>query len=320
MTVGSATLTHASVNGFDALVLDNGIVRAVVIPSLGGRVWELWDLRRDRQWIWHREDVPLARAPIGSDYDEVWAGGWEELFPNDAKGPFEGRDLPDHGEWWTLGWTVSATTEGDEAVLRLEATTSVRRVRAVKEFRLGAGESTLRVAYRIENIEAEDFHFLFKQHLPIAITSDCTLQMPGGRVVAVDPSFGTVLPGAGPYTWPTATVDGGAGVDMRAIPARDPNAREFIYIDQLAGDWCGVDDAASGAAIRMTFDREQFPYVWMFLSYGGWRECYTAVLEPCTNMPKELSEAVRRGQSAQLAVGAHFETRAAVTLRGIHED
>ena len=61
------------------------------------------------------QDVPLQASPIGAAYDDVWAGGWEELFPNDAPGAFEGRDLPDHGEWWTMAWTALEATGGSEA-------------------------------------------------------------------------------------------------------------------------------------------------------------------------------------------------------------
>jgi hypothetical protein len=312
----TAEIRHTTVQGFDALELDNGIVRAVIIPALGGRVWELWDLRRRRQWIWHREEVPLARVPLGSTYDDVWAGGWEELFPNDAPEMFEGRSLPDHGEWWTLNWTVCTTTNEQEAVVRLEATTTVRRTHAVKEFRLTAGEHSLRVSYRIHNRETEDFHFLFKQHLPIAISPACTLRLPGGRVTAVDPSFGTILAGPGPHRWPARS---SSGTDLQMIPARDERAREFIYVNQLTDGWCGVDDMASGAALRMSFDRTQVPFLWMFLTYGGWRDCYTAVLEPCTNMPKTLREATALGTSARLEAGAIFATCVAVSVCGLPE-
>ena len=56
--------------------------------------------------------------------------------------------------------------------------------------------------------------------------------------------------------------------------------------------------------------------VWLFLSYGGWRDIYTAVLEPCTNMPKDLADAVRLGQSARLTPGEEFVTTVSVTLSG----
>lgn len=309
----SATVTRGVVDGFEVLVLENSRVRATIIPSLGGRVWELLDRVRGRQWIWHRENVPLAVSPSGSNYDDVWAGGWEELFPNDAPTDFEGRALPDHGEWWTTEWSVSEATGGREAVLRLIADTRIVRASCIKEYRLGADSDTIHVSYRIESREPDAFHFLFKQHLAIAVSPSCELTLPGGRVSVVDPAFGTMLPGPGPFEWPLARGADLDDVDLSRVPAAD-SEREFVYVTELPQSWCGVDDVAAGASIRMRFDDRRMSFLWLFLSYGGWRDCYTAVLEPCTNMPKDLSEAVRSGRSARLDPGAVFQTSVAVTL------
>ncbi|HLG05146.1 MAG TPA: hypothetical protein VI383_03270, partial [Gemmatimonadales bacterium] len=69
-------ISRGLVAGYGSLVMENPAVRVVILPELGGRVWELWDLERGRQWIWHREGVPPCVAGPGSSYDEVWAGGW----------------------------------------------------------------------------------------------------------------------------------------------------------------------------------------------------------------------------------------------------
>jgi hypothetical protein len=312
----NATVTQGVAGGFESLVLENSRIRASVIPSLGGRVWELLDRARGRQWIWHRENVPLAVSATGASYDDVWAGGWEELFPNDAPGDFEGRALPDHGEWWTTAWTVAEASGGAEAVVRLTTDTRVRRTSCTKEFRLGADDDTIHVSYRIESREPEAFHFLFKQHLAIALTPSCELALPGGRVTPVDPAFGTMLSGSEPFDWPLTSAGDVHAVDLRKVPACGAE-REFVYVTELPESWCGVDDAALGASIRMRFHQSHMPVLWLFLSYGGWRDCYTAVLEPCTNMPKDLAEAVRNGQSARLNPGTVFQTSVAVTLSGL---
>lgn len=305
----SASVRDESVAGFASVVLENSRLRAVLIPALGGRVWELFDKRHNRQWIWHRTGVPLVACSPGSLYDDVWAGGWEELFPNDSPGTFEGRVLADHGEWWTSGWCVVDVKEGTEAVVRLVAESHIRGACCIKEYRLNAQSATLRVRYYVQNLVPKSFHFLFKQHLPIAITPTCRLVLPGGLVSAVDPSFGTMLPGPGPFAWPKA-----GRVDLRKVPIPSHSTREFVYVNNMPEGWCGVDDWGSRATLRMHFDTRQLPFLWLFLTYGGWRGCYTAVLEPCTNMPKDLHEAVRLGQSACLAGDGLFETEITVTL------
>jgi hypothetical protein len=315
----TTSVRRTVVSGFEGIVLENSRVRAVVLPSLGGRIWELEDRIRGRQWIWHREDVVLAAPKPESVYDDVWAGGWEELFPNDAPGRFEGRALPDHGEWWTLAWSVTETSEGAEAFLRLETMTRIRAASCVKEFRLAADDDTLRIAYRIQSCEAEAFHFLFKQHLPIALTPSCRLVLPGGLVTSVDPTFGTLLRSPGPVEWPCRGSAIGRLGDLRQVPRRSSGARDFLYVTRLPAGWCGIDDIGQRASLRLRFDLSDVPFLWLFLTYGGWRGCYTAVLEPCTNMPKELSHAVRLGQSASLSPSGVFQTRASVTLSELSE-
>ena len=120
----NATVRRGLVAGFEVVVLENSRIRAVVIPSLGGRVWELVDRIRHRQWIWHRTDVGLVASPPGSCYDDIWAGGWEELFPNNAPGDFEGRTLPDHGE----GWMVVSKFETHAREIEIDAVAEAGRV------------------------------------------------------------------------------------------------------------------------------------------------------------------------------------------------
>jgi hypothetical protein len=310
----SAVVSPSQAAGFDAVVLENRWLRAVVVPSLGGRVWQLEDRLRGRQWIWHRADVPLKASHVGEAYDDVWAGGWEELFPNDAPGPFQERDLPDHGEWWARSWSVSDSSSEGGARLTLSTTCAVIRASCIKEFVLPADAPSLTVRYRIRSEEPNSFHFLFKQHLPIRLTGECRLLLPGGTMQAVDPSFGTLLPEGGPFEWPYAADRAGRRVDMRAVPSPSSAAREFLYVSKLPAGWCGVADLEREASIRMQFDQQALPFVWLFLSYGGWRHTHTAVLEPCSNMPKDLAEAVRSGQSARLLPGEEFTTAVSVTV------
>ena len=304
-------VSRGSVAGFETVVLESGQVRAVIVPSLGGRVWELEDRVRGRQWIWQRADVPLAASAPGDAYDDVWAGGWEELFPNDAPGRFEGRTLPDHGEWWTMAWDV---VEASGDVVRLSAQSSVVQALCSKDFRLASDQARLTVSYRIRSLERRPFHFLFKQHLPVKLTPACRLILPGGRVRAVDPSFGSLLPGPGPFEWPLAKSSTGAITDLRVVPSRSRELREFVYVTHLPQSWCGIEDREQNASLCLTFDARTLPFVWLFLSYGGWRDTYTAVLEPCTNMPKDLQEAVRLGQSACLHPREEFATTVSVAL------
>jgi hypothetical protein len=50
------------------------------------------------------------------------------------------------------------------------------------------------------------------------------------------------------------------------------------------------------------------------MTFGGWRGLYTVVLEPCTNLPKDLATACRAGRCASINPGAALETTVVAEL------
>ncbi len=59
---------------------------------------------------------------------------------------------------------------------------------------------------------------------------------------------------------------------------------------------------------RYQYDTSVFPYQWYFASYGGFFNHYTAILEPCTNMPMSVNEAKEKRQCAVLVPGETLRT------------
>ena len=142
-------VSECRVGEFPGIRLQNSELDVTVLPTLGGRIWSLRQKRTDVEWIWHRPGVPLSVASAGTAYDDHWAGGWEELFPNDAPGSFEGRELPDHGEWWSNPWDweiVEATAR--RASIRLTRQGEVIRTECEKWLILESGASSLTLRYR----------------------------------------------------------------------------------------------------------------------------------------------------------------------------
>ena len=273
------------------LSIASDLASLTVVPELGGRILELTDLARGRQWMWRNHTVALQPRPPGSVYDDTWVGGYEELFPNDAPtGAY-----PDHGELWSLPWETTEAS-GDRVTLEVQGPHTGARVS--KQITLTG--SVVRIDYRLEHRGPEPLPHLFKLHPAIAVTEHCTIDLPGGRVEPVDPEFGNILQSPYSAPWP------GNG-DLSRCRAPSSRTREFVYVHDAPEGWCGITDHAAGARLRLHYPTEVFPYCWLFMTYGGWRGHNVVVLEPCTNYPKDLAAAVRGGTAAVL--NAH-ETRA----------
>jgi hypothetical protein len=59
-----------------------------------------------------------------------------------------------------------------------------------------------------------------------------------------------------------------------------------------------------------------FPFCWLFITYVGFLSHRTVVLEPCSNMPKDLHKARKNGTSAVLLPR---EKKKFEVIMGIHQ-
>ncbi len=125
-----------------AIALDNGVLRAVVLPGLGGRVWSLTDLARDRELLF----VNPVLQPANFGLTDAWfAGGIE----------------------WNLGSTGHATTSSrpvhagvvrgpDGDVLRLWEWERTRDLVLQIDLSLPEGSDRLFASTRVRNPDPED--------------------------------------------------------------------------------------------------------------------------------------------------------------------
>ena len=292
--------------GYEMVTLTTDRLAVTVSPTLGGRITEITDLAQGRQWLWRNHRVPMGPVDQGAHYDDVWQGGFEELFPNDAPTEIEDLELPDHGELWSIAWDVVGQ---DVTNLTMSARGPATGVDVTKTLEIDGPELTVR--YRLDHQGAGLLPHMFKLHPAIAVNEHCTLDLPGGSVEKVEAGFGNLLPdGTTDERWPT-----GSNLD-RCRPA-DSATNEFVYVSELGAGWCGVTDAAAGSWLRFDYPLDVFPFTWLFISYGGWNGHNVVVLEPCTNYPKDLHAARANGTAAQLTPGVPIEFSVGVTVGSI---
>ncbi len=147
----SSPLPYAVQNGYDrdpvpasipAVALDNGVLRAVVLPGLGGRVWSLTDRVRDRELLF----VNPVLQPANFGLTDAWCAGGIE---------------------WNLGSTGHATTSSrpvhvgvlrrpDGDVVRLWEWERTRDLVLQVDLTLPAGSDRLFASTRIVNPDPED--------------------------------------------------------------------------------------------------------------------------------------------------------------------
>ena len=309
--------TDWTYRGFDAILLENELLRVTILPQLGAKIWSIVDKRRDRELLWHHPRVAPRQAVFGAAYDDWFCGGWDELFPNDAPVEIGGERYPDHGELWSLPWEWSVVERTRDAVtLALRHAGVVTTTRYEKRLTLRAGEPLLRIDARVRNEGPQALDFLWKLHPALHVTPASRIDLPARRV-EIDPGFRARLGDLASFEWPYADA-GGQRVDMRRVPPYEARSCDFYYAVELDDGWCALTDTEARAGFGLAFDKSVFRTVWVFGAYGGWRGLYATILEPCTGYPYRLDQAIAQGTASRLEPGAELHTAiTAVIYHGV---
>jgi hypothetical protein len=314
MTDAVRVSTGWQVHGTDAVRLRNRHLSVIVLPGLGAKVWEVLDHRTGRQVLWQHPAVKPERVPFGATFDDVFAGGWDELFPNDLPETLAGEPMPDHGEAWSLAWdwTVDDPADDGSVTVLMRTRTPVSSCLLEKSVTLAPDARHLVVRSSVTSLSRRDLPFLWKQHLAVDVADLARIDLPGREALLED--FGTPRAGSAGtrFTWPHVVQDG-VEHDMRPTLPPDSGVCEFYYVTGLDDGWCALtyDD---GSGVGLAFDREMYPSCWVFASYGAWRDLQVAVLEPCTGYPVSVADGVEAGTHRVLPAGGSLTTTMTLAL------
>ncbi|MBR4125316.1 MAG: hypothetical protein IKR13_03855 [Victivallales bacterium] len=265
-------------------VLENSLLRIEVDPKHGGRITSFFVKASQTELLWY----DASRLPVNPtlDYDGNFAGGMDELVPCDL--PEHG--FPDHGELWTQ--PLQATFDQDRLILegRLPKCGLVyRRVMFIDN-------NYLVCKYLLKNTTELPLDFLWKLHAALAISPGDHLRVPANCCQAADPGDWSKGTTALPTRWK----------GVYDIPPMDGSS-DFFYLTDLT-DGSMELQRADDMVFRCNFDTRIFPCAWVFASFGRLNDSRTLIMEPCTNYPVALDDAVKAKCCAHLEPSESLST------------
>ena len=296
--------------GFDALMLDNGQVRAVVVPALGGKIASLVHLRSGREWMWKHPTLKPAAPAFGASYVEAHdLGGFDECFPSVAStrhpdGPWEGTPIPDHGEVWALPWEAETFCDGQTIEVRLRAHGVRFPYRFERSIFMTGGEAALKLIYAATNFAPMPFPFLWSAHPVFQVNPGMKLIAPVKDMTvysSVGDRFGTL---GAKQAWPELVETDGRRWDMSKLPETDAGIALKLYGQAPSLGYVALQDLVLGAELRMHFDPTEVTHLGLWLNFGGWagapgaQPYYNLAIEPCIGAQDDLAIAHRHYRDA----------------------
>ncbi len=270
---------HAALAGFPAIGLRSTAAECWFVPELGGRMASLRATRGSaaREWLYRpTADLRLWRNPLGDAFTRSTHVGLDECLPSVDACVVRERRQHDHGEVWTLPWTVEHRRLDDGCIdLRVDLPLSPFRL----ERSATLAGATLRLAYTLTNRGSEPEPWSWAFHALFSFVPGDRLELPGDvSTVLTEAARGVPLP-PGPWSWPEPLPN--VRLDRNALGG------DRHYVKTFAGPLTSGSAAlvaADGQRLDLRWDAQADPWIGIWLTRGGYQGQHGWAVEP-TNVP-----------------------------------
>ena len=300
------------VEDIQQVTMTSGQYSVTVVPQLGAKITSIYNRKTKREFL-SRTNVEYRAREYGDSFEDYERDGADECFPT-VEGcpypnyPWQGADIPDHGELWCLPWEYEIGKD--------KLRTWVRGVRLPYLFERTISFETLarhekqyiRLSYSVTNDGPYDMPFLYAFHpLFKAETKSKVLIPTGANVVTYSSSEDRLGKPMTEHEWPEVTdftLD--KSYDRSVLRSSRAKESEKLFTTPLDQGRCALV-YPKDEFIGFLFPAKRFPYLGLWTNEGGYHNQHQIALEPSTS------------QVDRLDVAAGLDTCGVVPARGTSE-
>ena len=269
------------VQGFAVAHVSNASIALSIVPELGAKLLSLRNLVTGREWLWRPGPVDrLFRNERGDAFTSSTLIGADECLPTIAACHVEGWELEDHGEVWSVPWTLDASALADGIVR-----TTVRLVGAPWVFSRSVRleGSAVILDYSLTNDAPTSMPFLWSFHPLLTYVPGDRLSLPGEvRDVRIETAREPHARKGEQWSWPVPQ----PGVDLAALTLGGEDAYAKFFAGPLSEGYAGINNPLTGDRLDFRWPAASNPFVGVWLTRGGWRGAHHPAIEP-TNTPHD---------------------------------
>jgi|ERR1017187_528100 hypothetical protein len=258
--------------GFEVFFLRNDALELALVPALGAKIISLRNVVTGHEWMWHPPGGrKLFRNRLGDDFASSTMIGWDECIPTIAPCVWKRRQLPDHGEIWSVPWCIdlAAFCRG---ILKTSVTFAISPFHFERRIELRGNE--IHLNYRLENVSnlAEEFLWAMHPLLPVRDGDQLELTAETRKYLAGE-------------QWIN---------DLKFKPEKPACAK--VYAGPLREGQAGFVNSATRDRLRFEWDTKANNTLGLWLTRGGWNGYHHLVLEPINGAPDPLDVAAKTGR------------------------
>ncbi len=291
-----------------------------VLPDLGGKILNLVDKTQDRNVLWHNPRIYPHPAPLQANFDDHYAGGWDDGFPTCVPCRNEyGDEIPYLGEVWNLPLSVVVEEAGrGNAQVRFTGATPITPASWSRTLVLEEDSPSLRLDTVIENSGTRPFSFNWGTHAAVAVSAGDRIDAPTASAVVREAGGGGLGEVDDEYDYPYVTLKDGSLVDVRRVLEPATGSFALHVLSPMTGGWIAVTNTAARSGFGLVFDPAVQTAAWQWMNYGGFRGLYHAIIEAWLSPATSLEAAISDRTARVLRPGESFSSSVyGVTYSGV---
>ncbi|WP_243387494.1 DUF5107 domain-containing protein [Bacillus kexueae] len=292
--------------GVQALQFENEVIRAIVLPSYGGKLASLFDKKGNYEWLFQAEGE-LTIPPYGADFSQYDSSGFDEVFPSidETVHPLNGEVVPDHGEVWAMPW--DARLDGET----LHLTVQSERFPYILHKTIRLNGESLEISYRAINRGNQPFSFIWTPHALLNLNEHSEIDVPAhlNEIMSVEHSTVHLGEWGTRHSYPmTVSLQTNESIDLsKMMGSKNNTCEKFYFTEKLREGWCKAIQRDISRQLTYEFPVEQVPYLGVWKTQGGYRGDYNFALEPCTGVYDDVYVAEKIRKVSQIPANESVE-------------
>lgn len=257
----------------ECITMENSYNRIVVIPKSGGKIQSIYDKEEKHEHLYQSPNTKFSIPIYGNRFESCDFSGFDDMFPNILTCyypdyPWNGIELPDHGEVWTQPF--DCITSRDSIVL----TCSGVRLPYIFEKKITMSHHQVKISYHVKNNSNYTFKYIWAAHALKKITKDSEVLLPNG----IDKIF---------YTFGGLNSENIYGEikewDKTYGRMPDPGLCKKYYVyGELPKGECALYNNRTYHYLKLIFPVEKVPYLGVWINNDGYYGQKNVAIEPCT--------------------------------------
>ena len=274
--------------GIETINIESETLRLKVIPELGFKIASIVYKPLEKEFLFQPTDGKYRLPKFGDDFSKYDTSGFDEMLPTvDAclypEGRMKGSSLPDHGDLWSLPFSVNIEEEKIVGKVRLKSLPlSFEKKISFKD------ETTIMMEYKVKNLGDEKTYYLWTLHGLNNFDDDTEFVFPGdaGEVINVQGDEDLNL------------------MDLKDLSAyEDKKSYKYYFLGDIEAGTAALRYKKERLQYTINYDSKINPYLGVWITKGGFKDEYNCALEPSNGFYDSLDLAYRNEKLASLEAG-----------------